>query len=212
MYANLFNGNVNADGGKGTGIMYVDAAGGNDDTGNGSSDNPYKTIQKAIDEASLGDTIKVEPGTYIENLQVDKVLTFISTGSWEDTAITAANASMHVVEITVDLVNMSGFTVSGATDDFMAGIYVAGRECKIETNNLTGNYYGIYQDAYPNHQVRNNTVYSNAKYGIYSYNSDYTTYYNNTVINNKDHGIYLRYSNNNILSLNNFSNNNYVFV
>ncbi len=209
MYANLFNGNVNADGGKGTGIMYVDAAGGNDDTGNGSSDNPYKTIQKAIDEASLGDTIKVEPGTYIENLQVDKVLTFISTGSWEDTAITAANASMHVVEITVDLVNMSGFTVSGATDDFMAGIYVAGRECKIETNNLTGNYYGIYQDAYPNHQVRNNTVYSNAKYGIYSYNSDYTTYYNNTVINNKDHGIYLRYSNNNILSLNNFSNNNY---
>jgi len=46
-----------------TGI-YVDAATGNDTTGDGSSANPYKTIRRGIQGADIGEVVRVGPGTY----------------------------------------------------------------------------------------------------------------------------------------------------
>ena len=46
-------------------VLYV-AENGNDFSGNGSSDAPYRSIKKAADEASAGTTILIRPGTYIE--------------------------------------------------------------------------------------------------------------------------------------------------
>lgn len=46
-------------------FLYV-AENGNDYTGNGSSESPYRSIKKAADEATPGTTILVRPGTYIE--------------------------------------------------------------------------------------------------------------------------------------------------
>jgi pectin methylesterase-like acyl-CoA thioesterase len=39
----------------------------------------YPTIQSAIDAASPGDTIKVLPGTYTEQLTISKSLTFVGS-------------------------------------------------------------------------------------------------------------------------------------
>jgi len=44
--------------------IYVDASLGSDTSGNGSSANPYKTIQKGVNMASTGDTVLVRPGLY----------------------------------------------------------------------------------------------------------------------------------------------------
>ena len=44
--------------------VYVSAERGNDATGNGSYEQPYKTIQKGVDEANAGDTVKILRGTY----------------------------------------------------------------------------------------------------------------------------------------------------
>ena len=48
---------------------------GNDTTGDGSIDNHYATINKAITAAVNGDVIEVAPGTYTGNFDVNKVVT-----------------------------------------------------------------------------------------------------------------------------------------
>ncbi|WP_168123802.1 LamG-like jellyroll fold domain-containing protein [Paenibacillus sp. HB172176] len=47
---------------------YVDAANGNDSTGNGSSGSPWKTIGKAAGIAAAGDTVLIRSGTYRETV------------------------------------------------------------------------------------------------------------------------------------------------
>ena len=44
--------------------VYVSDERGNDATGNGSYEQPYKTIQKGVDEAATGDTVKILRGIY----------------------------------------------------------------------------------------------------------------------------------------------------
>jgi hypothetical protein len=59
--------------------IYVNATSGNDTTGDGTEDNPYRTIQKGIDNALAGDTIVVGPGTYEEDITMSKPVKLIGT-------------------------------------------------------------------------------------------------------------------------------------
>lgn len=52
--------------------IYVNPSTGNDTTGNGSSGNPYKTINKAHTVASNNDTILLRSGTYHERIKITK--------------------------------------------------------------------------------------------------------------------------------------------
>ena len=87
----------------GTTTIYVNYLSGDDSTGDGTSDHPYKTIQKGIDSALPTNhvTIMILPGEYSETLTVDgKNLTFqgisdteikITQTSTSDPAITVKN-------------------------------------------------------------------------------------------------------------------------
>ena len=46
-------------------FLYVSTTG-NDFSGNGSYDNPYRTIKKAADEVTPGTTVLIRPGIYVE--------------------------------------------------------------------------------------------------------------------------------------------------
>jgi nitrous oxidase accessory protein NosD len=81
----------------------------------------YPSIQSAIDAASPGDTIKVLPGTYNEQLTISKSLTLVGTGS-EITIIKApanlpntnTNGDPYIVDLKNGAtVNIKGLTVSG---------------------------------------------------------------------------------------------------
>lgn len=52
-------------------VIYVSTTG-NDYSGNGTSENPYRSIRKAADEATAGTTVLIRPGTYIEENIVPK--------------------------------------------------------------------------------------------------------------------------------------------
>ena len=76
----------------------------------------YPTIQLAIDAASDGDVILVLPGTYNENIFVDKSVSIIGLEGYTNTTINSTDTSLPVVEITASDVLIKGFTIEGWTD------------------------------------------------------------------------------------------------
>ncbi len=91
--------------------------------GGGGAD--HTTIQAAITAAEPGDIILVSPGTYTENLSIQKWLTVISTDGAASTTITGT--------VTIDLVDLdnesvifgeedAGFTVTGNSPGFVVDI------------------------------------------------------------------------------------------
>ncbi len=106
-------------------------------------DQPYATIQSAVDAAESGDVIVVHPGIYIETVDVTKSNITIGSllGNPSDTIVDAGGADDHVFDITNQTgVTLTGFTIrnaKGITKD-VAGIYVYGSTgCKISNNVIT---------------------------------------------------------------------------
>lgn len=79
----------------------------------------YTSIQAAIDAASPNDTINVEPGTYLETIDVTKNNLIIQSvsGDPSNTIIDANGADSPVVTIAdCSGVTLSGFTITGAQE------------------------------------------------------------------------------------------------
>ena len=145
----------------------------------------YSTIQGAVDAAEDGDVITVHAGNYNENVDVDKQIT-LEGESVDVVTVTAATADDHVFNVTADYVNISGFKVTGATNN-SAGIYLGSAEhCNIADNEAVSNCYGIYSWWYSNNNTLvENDCSDNDYYGIYwSHSSNnnliYNNYFNNT--------------------------------
>ena len=75
----------------------------------------YTSIQQAIDNAADWDVIKVLDGTYQENIVVDRTLTLEGNGKEE--TIIEGDSQETVVTITAPWVTMSGFGITGISDD-----------------------------------------------------------------------------------------------
>ncbi|RLF44612.1 MAG: hypothetical protein DRN09_02970, partial [Thermoplasmata archaeon] len=152
----------------------------------------FSTIQGAIydNNTTDGHIIEVDPGTYHENVKVNKSLTIRSaSGNPADTIIQAANPDDHVFEVTADYVNISRFTVEGANGSRKAGIYINNAEyCNVSSNNASGNYYGIVCSG-SNNILLSNIAVNNSEDGIYVQFETNTTLKNNITISNNDSGI-----------------------
>ena len=130
-----------------------------DDDPNGDA-TPPMLIQTAINLQAPGGTIITEPGTYTENLVVNKALTLhganvdvdCASGRGAESIITTSSSSgSQAVSVTADDVTINGFTISNPGGSY--GVYTQGR------NNLEVQF-NIITD------IGNNTSGSNATYGI----------------------------------------------
>ena len=166
-------------------------------------------IQDTIDIASPGDTINVAAGNYNENVNVDKQITLQGAGR-DVVTVTAQNTGAHVFGVGANNVNISGFTVTGATGDWKAGIRLANgvQNCNIFNNTASNNYTGIYLYSSSNNALTGNIANSNTHYGIFLYISNNSnTLTGNTTNFNTSFGIYLWSSSNNTLT-GNIANSN----
>jgi parallel beta-helix repeat protein len=190
----------------------------------------YPTIQEAVNAAQDGGTILVHNGTYYENIVVNKTVTLMGDGE-ENTIISAGNSSINVVNVTSSNVNISGFSVNGATGYYACGLYLDGvNNVTISQNNVTDNLYGISLTSSRNDTISNNivlsnywgidldsgdlynnitdnTVNSNMYYGIILWSgSQRNVVANNTLMNNQ-RGVTLGYSDYNLIVFNYISDN-----
>jgi len=120
----------------------------------------YGYIQDAINDADEGDIIVADKSTYYESIDIDKTLTL--QGSYKDQTFIFGEQADHVVDISANNVNLTGFTISfiGITHfppPSVAGIYLKGHNADISNNILISNIYGIYCGL----DSENNCIYHN---------------------------------------------------
>ncbi len=171
----------------------------------------YARIQWAIDNATAGDTIEVNSGTYYETVYVNKQLTLRGIG------IPVVNASKNIlgtaITLAADGIILEGFTVTGAIcycSNQLEGIKVTSNNNTLIRNNVMKNENGIYLASSSNHNTLIGNNASNGG-GIYLESSSSNTLIGNNASNNSDYGISLDYSNNNTLSRNIMTRNKQNF-
>lgn len=175
-------------------------------------------IQEAIDAASTGDVIKVQSGTYRENLRVDKMLTLLGVDTGEGKPVIDASAKGPAISLNEDGISVEGFMVTKSvkfleseteskSDDEgpdpnleFVGILINGSEnCTVVNNTALINLYGIGLVNSSNNSVEMNTVNGNGV-GIHLWRSQSNTISKNIASENVDAGIVLwGYSRNNII-------------
>ena len=154
----------------------------------------YTTIQAALDDANDGDTILVYPGTYNEEVSIDKKLKILSQSGASVTKVETLDLLGVAFNVNADDVTISGFDISGFADG--QGIYVDGQNCIISNNIVHNIKHGIdLGRGSSNNKVTSNTVYG-TEYGIIAGNSN-SIFASNNVYDN-DFGFTLGGSNNQI--------------
>ena len=162
----------------------------------GDSPKGYESIQEAINSASVGDEILVYPGTYYENIVVDKRLDLIGL---KNPVIDAGGDYVKGPGVTIlaDGVLMKGFIIRNSTNTAGdplsgAGVLVRSNNSTINGNILENNYRsGIKVLGGYNNSITNNSIYSNFE-GILVSDSHRNKIESNRINNNNDAGIFLK--------------------
>jgi parallel beta-helix repeat protein len=190
---------------QGAPVIYVDDVPGE---GPGNPPENYTSIQDAIDNASVGDTIIVYNGTYYENVGIYKSITLI--GEYKKYPTIHGGGSGDTVRITADYVELYGFKIirGGTTilEDAGLELYEVDN-CKIIDNNISLNYaIGLKVKGSNFNNISNNVIFSNFLKGI-SLEGSFENFLYNNIVNKNEFGIFLDNANENVVINNNVSNN-----
>ncbi|MBP1910400.1 right-handed parallel beta-helix repeat-containing protein [Methanolobus bombayensis] len=174
----------------------------------------YTSIQQAIDNADNEDIIMLHPGTYHENVDVDKQISIRSlTGNKNDTFVKAESQKENVFYVNANNVSIEGMTIEGAInctwENRIAGIFLdSAHNCTISNNRLTGNYEGVILIESNNNNIETNDIFNNINgNGIFLHNSDSNTLDSNIINSNWWSGIYLDSSDFNEIRYNQLESN-----
>ena len=142
----------------------------------------FLTIQGAINDASDGDSVVVRTGIYHEHIVVNKTVSLV--GEDVSTTIIDGSGIGHVVIITSDDVNMTGFTVrNSGTAYHITGINLNNvNHCNVSGNIITNNEHGleIHNYSYYN-TISGNNMTENNKWGMHIIDSHYNNVSGNVI-------------------------------
>jgi parallel beta-helix repeat protein len=145
--------------------FYVDGSSGSD-SNPGTISQPWKTIQKASNDAYAGETITVLAGNYDERVQVGNSGLATSPITFQGDGI----VTMHGFTIRADFITIRNFQITNTPDDDIdgMGIFVMGSGCDLENNyiyfatrggiDLSGKSSGC--------EIKNNRLDHNSQFGI----------------------------------------------
>ena len=162
----------------------------------------YPTIQQAIDNANVSDTIEVSSGTYNENIVVNKRLTLSGTGT--PVIDGQLKFDINTVTLAANGINFTGITVTGGGSS-AAGIEITAndvevRDCYVHDNEENG----IELSSVTGTVIQDNNISNNPDgTGIFLNTANENFILNNTLKNNNDYGLQLHASSSNIIEKNN---------
>jgi nitrous oxidase accessory protein len=173
----------------------------------------YKSITQAVNDASDGDTILVESGTYYEsNIVIDKRLAIIGLSQ----PVIDAEENGFIFDVSADSIVVKGFTLNNVgksyTKDYSAIHTYNADNFVIEDNVFNNPFFAIHIERSKNGIIRNNEINGVAKEehnsgnGIHLWHSAKIRVNNNTIEGMRD-GIYLEFVKNSEV-MNNISINN----
>lgn len=117
---------------------------------------PYSTISAALEAAGAGDTVLVEPGTYHEQLTVDRPVTLLGEGR----PVIDAGGRGHVVVATAEM-EIRGFVLRHTgkiVEEEHAAVMVRGAQAVVAENVMEDVFYGVYLKEAPRSLVRGNRI------------------------------------------------------
>jgi len=162
----------------------------------GTAQQPYPSIQTAIDQAQAGDTIYVFGGLYEEIITVDKQLTLWGGVEGTESIINADDDVRYTMKITADNVEIQDFKFTDENDVKTSPI---GALLSVQAENvvITSNQfyetdsYGIHIDQTAAGTVLNGNMINNTEFGIVVESSDTNDIFNNEIYACEDSGISL---------------------
>jgi parallel beta-helix repeat protein len=179
-------------------------------------ENSYESISEAIEAAQPGDTIKVSPGFYKENIVVDKSLTI--QGMDKDATIISGAGAGNIVEITAGNVQIQMISVKSDLEDnpdsnqTQIGILVNADEITISDCVVENCNFGMIFKNSTNHSIMN-CVISNNDGGVDLFNITHSSLINTEIsYNNYFYGVSIRRGFYNTVYNCNFSYNRFGVV
>lgn len=193
----------------------------------------FSSISEGINSADPGDTIEVHSGTYYENVNASKLLTFIGkdTGQGKPTIDAGGNGS--AITIFAEGVTVEGFNLTNSLGSWIEiwagievvsnnstiinnlvfnnenGILITSSDNTVQGNEALNNIYGIRIKSSANNSVIDNSLMNN-NYGLFILDSKDNTIQENRAKNN-EFGILLNESSRNNLSQNEMEGNVFNF-
>jgi len=173
---------------------------------------PGNSIQTAVNNAKAGDIIVLKPGTYTENVKVNKSSITIKSesGNPDNTEVKSTSKSKDVFSLSGNYIKINGLKISGASNAGYSGISLSScTSCNIQNNKLVDNSRGIYLLSSRKLTISGNTVTNDNTYGIVLANAYNSTISGNTAYNNA-RGLYIGSSDDNIVSGNTVKDNSVI--
>lgn len=137
-------------------------------------DERYQTIQGAIDNASASYIISVAPGTYYENIIINKSITLVGSGVEHTTIF--GNNSWAVVKINASRCNLTGFTITGFKS--YSTLEIEGDSNNIKDSRFIGNVIGISLLGANNNLIENCICQENSGAGMVFGSANHNTIVN----------------------------------
>ena len=124
----------------------------------------FSSIQDAIDWSSSGDTVRVQSGTYVENVRIGKKISLVGIDSGNGIPIIEPGGKGDAIQILADGCTVDGFTIQNT--EMSSGIRIESDNNIVRNNILRNNGQGISLVSAQKNTISSNEITQNNKYGI----------------------------------------------